>query len=76
MIDRAILHDADVTVLQGGDGEMDVCPRCQGRVFEAEKQIAKPGSYHRQSGLRGIFQNILKRKKFDRKQQYQESPIR
>jgi len=41
------LHDADVTTLQGDDGGPDVCPRCQGKVFEAEKQIAKPGSYHR-----------------------------
>jgi len=41
------LHEADVTTLQGEDGDQDVCPRCQGKVFEAEKQIAKPGSYHR-----------------------------
>ena len=36
-----------MTCLPGEDGDLDVCPRCQGRVFEAEKQIAKPGSYHR-----------------------------
>ena len=36
-----------VSQWQGQDGEPDVCPRCQGKVFEAEKQIAKPGSYHR-----------------------------
>jgi len=41
------LHDSDVTTLQGEEGEPDVCPRCSGKVFEAEKQIAKPGSYHR-----------------------------
>jgi hypothetical protein len=34
-------------MIQGEEGEADVCPRCKGRVFEAEKQIAKPGSYHR-----------------------------
>ena len=37
------LHEADVTLLQGEEGEQDVCPRCQGRVFEAEKMIAKSG---------------------------------
>jgi len=41
------LHDTDVALLQGEEGEPDVCPRCSGKVFEAEKQIAKPGSYHR-----------------------------
>ena len=44
---KANLHDADCTQLQGEEGDADVCPRCTGRVFEAEKQIAKPGSYHR-----------------------------
>jgi len=44
---KANLHDADCSQLQGEEGEADVCPRCSGKVFEAEKQIAKPGSYHR-----------------------------
>ena len=37
------LHDADVTVLQGEEGDQDVCPRCNGKVFEAEKMVAKSG---------------------------------
>lgn len=41
------LQTADVTLLVGDEGEPDTCPRCKGKVFEAEKQIAKPGSYHR-----------------------------
>ena len=40
-------HKFKFVALQGEDGEPDVCPRCCGKVFEAEKQIAKPGSYHR-----------------------------
>ena len=59
---RPNLHEADVTSLQvglystqqyhltseqGDEGDLDVCPRCAGKVFEAEKQVAKSGSYHR-----------------------------
>ena len=33
---------------QGEDGEQDVCPRCQGKVFEAEKMVAKCGSFHKE----------------------------
>ena len=33
---------------QGEDGEQDVCPRCQGKVFEAEKIVAKSGSFHKE----------------------------
>ena len=33
---------------QGEEGEQDVCPRCQGKVFEAEKIVAKSGSYHKE----------------------------
>ena len=41
------LHTADVTALPGEEGSPDVCPRCTGFVFEAEKQVTKHGSYHK-----------------------------
>ena len=47
---KANLHDSDCSLLQGEEGDADVCPRCQGRVFEAEKQIAKPGGWRRGRG--------------------------
>ena len=47
LIDWLIDCLTDWLIDQGEDGDLDVCPRCTGKVFEAEKQIAKPGSYHR-----------------------------
>ncbi|CAB4062558.1 unnamed protein product [Lepeophtheirus salmonis] len=41
------LNTADVEVIQGSGEELNVCPRCNGLVFEAEKQIAKDGTYHK-----------------------------
>lgn len=41
------LNTADVALLQGEDGDQNCCPRCHGLVFEAEKQVAKNGSYHK-----------------------------
>jgi len=41
------LNVADVAAIPGDSGEMDVCPRCGGRVFEAEKQVAKGSFYHK-----------------------------
>jgi len=41
------LNTADVTAIQGQEGEATTCPRCQGMVFDAEKQVAKSGSYHK-----------------------------
>merc|ERR1712088_829310 len=40
----------DTTIIMGsGDPEnKDSCPRCGGKVFEAEKMTGKYGSYHRQ----------------------------
>ncbi len=34
-------------ISKGEDGDTNTCPRCHGMVFEAEKQIAKSGSYHK-----------------------------
>jgi len=41
------LNTADVTAIQGQEGEATTCPRCQGMVFDAEKRVAKSGSYHK-----------------------------
>jgi len=41
------LNTADVTAIQGEDGDANTCPRCQGVVFDAEKQVAKSGAYHK-----------------------------
>jgi hypothetical protein len=41
------LNVADVAAIQGEDGDLNSCPRCHGLVFEAEKQIAKGGCYHK-----------------------------
>ena len=30
-----------------GEAELGTCPRCQGKVFSAEKMVAASGHYHR-----------------------------
>ncbi|QQP39100.1 Uncharacterized protein FKW44_019874, partial [Caligus rogercresseyi] len=44
---KANLSVADVETLQGSEEDMNNCPRCGGLVFEAEKQVAKHGLYHK-----------------------------
>jgi len=41
------LNVADVAAIPGEDGNANTCPRCGGMVFDAEKQVAKSGSYHK-----------------------------
>jgi len=38
---------ADPSLIQGDDGEKTSCPRCNGKVFEAEKMITKHSCYHK-----------------------------
>ena len=37
----------DTSVLPGEDGDRECCPRCNGKVFEAEKMTTKRGLYHK-----------------------------
>ena len=37
----------DVKAIQGEDGEKNCCPRCGGKVFEAERCVTRIGSYHK-----------------------------
>ena len=39
--------DSDTSKIQGNEGESDVCPRCKGKVFEAEKFSSKGRLYHK-----------------------------
>ena len=36
----------DSKTIMGEDGDSDACPRCQGKVFEAEKCPTKVGPFH------------------------------
>jgi len=36
----------DSKTIMGEKGEMDSCPRCNGKVFEAEKCVTKVGAFH------------------------------
>jgi len=36
----------DPKTIMGEKGDMDTCPRCNGKVFEAEKCVTKVGSFH------------------------------
>jgi hypothetical protein len=38
---------SDTTVIPGEEGEPTNCPRCHGKVFEAEKMSTKRGFYHK-----------------------------
>merc|ERR1719384_1293044 len=38
---------SDTTLIAGDDGEPTNCPRCNGKVFEAEKMNTKKGLYHK-----------------------------
>jgi len=38
---------SDTAVIPGDDGEPNACPRCGGKVFEAEKMNTKKGMYHK-----------------------------
>jgi len=37
----------DTTIIPGEEGEPNNCPRCHGKVFEAEKMNSKKGFYHK-----------------------------
>ena len=37
----------DTSVIPGEDGDRESCPKCNGKVFEAEKMITKRGLYHK-----------------------------
>ena len=37
----------DMSVIPGESGERESCPKCNGKVFEAEKMITKRGLYHK-----------------------------
>ena len=37
----------DTTTVPGEEGERECCPKCNGKVFEAEKMITKRGLYHK-----------------------------
>ena len=37
----------DTSIIRGDDGEKETCPKCSGKVFEAEKMITKRGLYHK-----------------------------
>ncbi len=37
----------DVRAIQGNEGDRSTCPRCTGKVFEAERMVTRVGSYHR-----------------------------
>ena len=41
------LRWTDTKAIMGGDGDTDSCPRCAGKVFEAEKCGTKVGPYHK-----------------------------
>ena len=38
---------SDTAIIPGDEGEPTNCPRCQGKVFEAEKMNTKKGLYHK-----------------------------
>jgi len=37
----------DVKAIPGEDGDKMTCPRCDGKVFEAERMVTRVGSYHK-----------------------------
>ena len=37
----------DVKAIPGEDGDKLTCPRCSGKVFEAERMVTRVGSYHK-----------------------------
>ena len=37
----------DTSIIPGDSGEKECCPKCNGKVFEAEKMITKRGLYHK-----------------------------
>ena len=38
---------ADTTSIQGYQGDKESCPKCSGKVFEAEKMVMRSGNYHK-----------------------------
>ena len=50
----------DVKAIPGEDGDKLTCPRCSGKVFEAERCVTRVGSYHK-----GCFSCIECSKKLD-----------
>ena len=37
----------DVKAIAGEEGDKLTCPRCGGKVFEAERMVTRVGSYHK-----------------------------
>ena len=37
----------DVKAIQGDEGDKMTCPRCAGKVFEAERMVTRVGSFHK-----------------------------
>ena len=50
----------DVKAIPGEDGDKMTCPRCDGKVFEAERMVTRVGSYHK-----SCFSCIVCSKKLD-----------
>ena len=37
----------ELLIFQGEQGDRNTCPRCYGKVFEAERMVTRVGNYHK-----------------------------